>query len=356
MRKMHSEGWWETDTFSPLDRALTSMHRVLVIEHPAIILVSSFCVYIAVSLFFGRALAVSTNYFVLFPVLAFSLVFGFPGGLAAGLLALPLNLTFFYLLGHPEFSPANKIIAEMSGIFVGVAFGYLSDYFRKMKREIDRRIVVETELRRSVEEKDILFRELHHRVKNNLNVIKGVIQLQRNRSEDPAFKEATGLLLSRVYAVSYAHETLFDKDRILSEVDGDTIVAEDYFRTIAENVAVVYPEVAIGVTVASDPPEIRLERKAALNLGIVVNELSVNAAKHAFSEETKHLLQILIKEGSDSWTLSVKDNGKGLPDQEMTDGLGRTIIDSVVASLKGKSVWVSDGGLLFELTIPKTST
>ena len=142
----------------------------------------------------GTYLGISANYFVILPVLIVSLVCGFPGGLIAGVCALPANLFLFWLLGHAEYSPASKIIAELSGVFVGSAFGFLSDYFRKMIREMEKRKEAERELRRSLGEKEILLRELQHRVKNNLNLIKGLIQLQRNRSSDPAFREASGLL------------------------------------------------------------------------------------------------------------------------------------------------------------------
>jgi hypothetical protein len=68
-------------------------------------------------------------------------------GIIAGALGLPANLAFFHVLGHPEYSPASKLIAESSGILIGTALGYLAEYFRQLESEIGRRIKTERSLR-----------------------------------------------------------------------------------------------------------------------------------------------------------------------------------------------------------------
>jgi hypothetical protein len=107
-------------------------------------------IYAAILFIFGDSLAVSSNYFVIIPLTAAALGFGHWGGLAAGLLALPLNLLLFRALGHPEFSPASKLIAEFSGVAVGLVFGFLADYFREIEREIKKRMATEEALARDL--------------------------------------------------------------------------------------------------------------------------------------------------------------------------------------------------------------
>lgn len=346
------------DSFSRLDRALVAAHRFFIVRHPVFAIFLSCAFYLSVLLAFGTLLGISSNYFVLLPVFSFALVFGFPGGIVAGSLALPANLLLFSIIGHPEYSPESKTIAEISGVFVGAAFGYLSDYFRKLNNEVERRARVEEELRKGYAEKDMLLRELQHRVKNNLNMLKGFIQLQRNRSEDPEFREATGLLLNRVYAVALAHDTLFEGGMPIAASGGEAVDAETYLRSVAENVSIAYPDVPVQVSVAVEPSGSRLEKTVALSLGLVVNELAVNAAKHAFPGDGSPLFSVRLSLGPERWTLSVRDNGKGFEaaagrqEPGIGRGLGLAIIDSVCSRLGGAAEWSNDGGLVFELSFP----
>ena len=155
----------------------------------------------------GSALGVSNNYFVILPLLASAFAFKLPGGIAAGALALPANLALFALMGHPEFSPASKIMAEMAGLIFGLAVGFLADYFGKVEAEIESRIATEESLRAVLAEKEILLREIHHRVRNNLNIIKSLVQLQKSRSSNPEFIEAADELIGRIFAIALGART-----------------------------------------------------------------------------------------------------------------------------------------------------
>ena len=313
MKGEHPQGWWEHEGFSPLDRLLTSVHRFFILEHPVLSIHTALGSYVAVMLLAGSSLGISSNYFVLIPVFAIALVFGLPGGLLAGLVALPANLALFHVLGHPEFSPDSKAIAEVSGVFVGSSFGYLADYFKKLSRE-----------------------------------------LQRNRSADPSFREAAGLLLNRVYAVSLAHDTLFGGEQPSPEGWNESVDCETYLRSVAENTAVVYPEIRIVISMSVDPQGARLDKSVAQSLGIIVNELAVNAAKHAYSGISSPCLDISLNSGPSEWSLTVSDNGTGLS-AAAQNGLGWTLIESIAARLDGRTQWRSEGGLQFRLAFPNAA-
>lgn len=355
--KTETGEWWENGSFSPVDRALSAINQYCFVKHAAASVLVSIAFYVGIVLAFGVRLGISANYFVLIPILSFSLVFGFWGGLAAGSLGLPVNLLLFWVLGHVEYSPANKYIAELSGLFVGSAFGFLSDYFKKMMREMNRRAMLENELRRSVAEKDILLRELQHRVKNNLNLIKSLIQLQRNRSDDPSFREASALLLNRVYTVALAHDLLFIGDGVLADAGDEWIDIEKYFRAITENVTILFSETTMSVSVTIAPPKSRMDKKIALNLGLILNELAVNAVKHAFQDVEDPALDVRLLLSEGQGTLIVSDNGIGCPSiAKNTAGskqnLGLTLIASIVNRLEGSVAWSSSKGLRFELSFP----
>ena len=200
-------------------RARSRLHHLLFTRWKAASLAASICAYTAIVLCFGRELAISNNYFVALPVLVAALGYSVPGGLAAGLLGLPANLLLFAILGHPEYSPANKLIAECFGTVLGFSLGYVAHNFRMYEGELRRRFETERDLTRALKEKDILLKELNHRVKNNLAVIKSIAQLQRSRSRDPDFLVSIDRLVERIHAIALVHEQLYGPEEGVLTVD-----------------------------------------------------------------------------------------------------------------------------------------
>jgi hypothetical protein len=178
---MNRSGIEPQELFSPLDRAIGAVYSHLFGRRRFLTLAVSITLYSASVLALGSTVRVSTNYFVLLPVIIASVGYGLYAGLASGALALPANLLLYAIIGHPEFSPESKLIAELSGIILGTILGYLSDYHRKLDAERRLRKETEAELTRTLRDREALFREVHHRVKNNLNLVKSMINLQVKR-------------------------------------------------------------------------------------------------------------------------------------------------------------------------------
>lgn len=326
-------------------------HRFLFVRHGTASFAAAVAIYVGVVLGLGDRLAISNNYFVILPVLVAALAGGTSAGLIAGLLALPANLLLFAILGHPEYSPASKPIAEASGIIVGFSFGYLADYFRELEGEIGRRIETEESLRRTLAEKELLLKELNHRVKNNLNLIKSLVKLQRNRSSDPAFAAAADALVSRILAISLVHDQLYRSD-------SPFIRPQVYLNSIAANVSQALAAERSAVSVSVDVGDELLDADVALPLGLVVNEALTNALKHAAMEgqDCAVVLSLTIEDGR--FRLRVRDNGPG-PFPGAGEGLGMKIIRAFAAQLGGEATLTSipgpDGkslGALFELAWP----
>ena len=338
----------------PFDSVTSKLHAVVFIRYRYASLLAAVALYAATLLASGNALGVSSNYFVIVPVIVAALGFGTAGGLVAGLLGLPSNLLIYGLLGHPEFSPASKLIAELTGLVVGLAFGRLADYFRDVEREIKRRMASEEALRSALEEKELLLRELHHRVKNNLNVMKSLVQLQRNRSENAEFLEAADELISRIFAISLVHDQLY-KDQELSAID-----PARYIDTLVANLASSLGFEGSRIDLSMGAEGCLIPVDSAISLGLIVNEVLMNALKHASPGiEGKPSIRLFFGAEAGEYRLVITDDGPGpgLSDNAK-DGLGLKLVHALARNLDGRaSLSAIEGpqgpvGARFELSFP----
>jgi two-component sensor histidine kinase len=346
----------------PFDSLTSKIHAIVFIRYRYASLAVAISIYAAICLVFGDGLAVSSNYFVIAPVMVAALGFGWRGGFLSGALALPANLLLFRILGHPEFSPASKLIAETSGIAVGLLCGRLADYFRELEQEIKRRIVSEEALRSALAEKKLLLRELHHRVKNNLSVIKSLVQLQRSRSKDPAFLEAADDLIGRIFAISLVHDQL-NADHSLSIVE-----ISKFIEALATNLADGLGLEDSGISLELRTGDRFIQIEAATSLGLIVNEILTNSLKHASSlgEKKPSIRLDLLLEGDD-YRLTIIDDGPGPAAKrgaEGSGGLGMKLVRALARNLGGEAtleaIEESQGGgpvvrgTRFELVFPAT--
>ncbi len=357
--------WWNSAPFSRIDRTLGAIHKHLFRSHPVVITALVLVLYAFGVVFIGPLLGVSANYLVIAPVLVSALAFGTFGGLIAGIVALPLNLALFDLLGHPEYSPASKAMAEFSGILVGFAFGYLSDYFLKLNEEIQRRRDVELSLRRVVAEKEALLSELQHRVRNNLNVLGSLVRLQASRAEGEEALSVLNDLSNRLRAMTLAHEALSS-----SGPHGECVIMAPYLRSIAETVTKSRGRMDVALSLQVEPESLHLPSEVAVWLGLILNEIVTNALKHAWNDpcEGQSIDIRLIASAEDDplsipgLSFSIADDGIGcgvldpVQGDQGKQGLGHSIVDAIASRLHGTATWSDEAGTRFELTIPRWSS
>jgi two-component sensor histidine kinase len=319
----------------PFDSLTSKIHAVLFISYRYASLAVAVVLYALIVLAFGNGLAVSSNYFVIAPVMAAALGFGALGGFAAGALALPSNLLLFSVLGHPEYSPASKLIAELSGIAVGLLCGRLADYFRGLEDEIKKRMSTEEALRAALEEKKLLLRELQHRVKNNLSVIKSLVQLQRNRSKDPAFLDAADELVGRIFAIALVHDQL-NSDQSLAAVE-----ISEFIRALVGNIAGGFGLEPSRVELDIETEGSFIQMEAATSLGLIVNEVLTNALKHASSgKEGKPSIRLGLSIEEGEYRLVICDDGPGPSAKrgaEASGGLGMKLVRALARNLGGET-------------------
>jgi len=200
-------------------------------------------------------------------------------------------------------------------------------------REFHVRDKVTEDLASSVLEKDELMRELHHRVKNNLQLILSLINLQRNNKEiDLLSRDILQQLYMRVHSIAVFHEKVYRLELYRN------IPLADYIREIVNSAYYEYSEALYRIRIELDLSDREVTVERALPLGIILNELLLNCIIHAFPEEPPDDAVIKVKltdEGTNT-LLIVEDNGQGYAANVQHEGLGYTLIHSLLKQIDGE--------------------
>ncbi len=190
----------------------------------------------------------------------------------------------------------------------------------------------EDKIKASLNEKDILLRELHHRVKNNLQIILSLINLQsngiKNKEDLEIFRESQ----SRVKSLAIIHEKLY------RSADFANINFEEYIESLVNYLLSYYSADSIEVII-DVKKDIILNMDTAVPCGLIINELVTNAIKHAFNESKSGQINITLQSDNGCFTLIVSDNGKGIPPEVDLDNpqkLGLQLVKSLTDQLEGK--------------------
>lgn len=200
----------------------------------------------------------------------------------------------------------------------------------------------------SLLEKETLLREIHHRVKNNLQIISSLLNIQSDNVNDPTVLSSIKEGQSRVQAMSLIHQNLYQSEH-LSNVDIET-----YLQELVVYLSDMFAGQNKDVEIEVDANKIEFDIDTAIPLGLIVNELVSNAYKYAFENQQKGKVQIGIKAINDTdYELNVKDNGKGLPNDfnpSKSKSLGLKLVKILSKQLRGKFKSSSDNGAVFVVT------
>jgi two-component sensor histidine kinase len=197
-------------------------------------------------------------------------------------------------------------------------------YDNTERKEIDRKI------RDSLKEKEVLLQEVHHRVKNNLQVISSILNLQSSYVNDPKTLEILRESQQRIKSMSFIHETIY------RTADFSRLEFMDYIKTIASNLIQSYRTPATRVDFVPDMHSVGLNLDQAIPCGLIINELVSNALKYAFKGRKKGTLTIILREEKDEVILAVKDDGVGLPKDfafEKNNSLGIQLVYALLEQI-----------------------
>ncbi|MDX1619227.1 MAG: histidine kinase dimerization/phosphoacceptor domain -containing protein [Balneolaceae bacterium] len=204
-------------------------------------------------------------------------------------------------------------------------------------------------IRKSLEEKEVLLKEIHHRVKNNLSIVSALIELQLDTSMDEADKKVLRDSQSRILSMALVHDKLYSTGTV-TDISMQTYITE---LVEALESSVTGPETNIDIDLEID--DIQLDIDQAIPCGLLINELVVNALKHAFPASEKGSIAISLFREHSEVVLTVADDGRGLPeDVKETKGssLGLMLIDTFARQLNAALDVRNGDGARFILRFP----
>jgi len=193
----------------------------------------------------------------------------------------------------------------------------------------------EDRMRISMREKEVLLKEIHHRVKNNLQMIVSLLNLQAGRAEDPGTLDHLDVIRRRIYSIALLHEKLY------GSADLSGLRFDEYIRSLVQDLpAVNAAGVPIRIRLRLAP--VVIDFQSAVPSGLILNEAVTNAVKHAFSGRREGRIEIAMRNAADgAVALTVADDGVGLPegfDPRATESLGfkimLTLLEQVGGSLR----------------------
>jgi PAS domain S-box-containing protein len=192
----------------------------------------------------------------------------------------------------------------------------------------------EAQIKAQLQEKDVLLKEVHHRVKNNMQVISSLLNLQSRRVKDSAVLEMFKESQRRIRSMALIHERLYQSS------DLSRIEFSQYLRNLAIHLFHSYQADSQRIQLRIDAEVVHLNINTAIPCGLIVNELVSNALKHGFPEGRKGQLEIALhRVAGDGYMLQVKDDGVGIPeglDFRKTETLGMQIINTLVGQIDGR--------------------
>lgn len=223
----------------------------------------------------------------------------------------------------------------VTGIWTVSAVKLADDLFLSLAKDITERIAIQDDLRRSLQEKEVLLKELYHRTKNNMQVITSLLQLQAARHDEEGVRQVVKATTERIRVLALVHQKLY-QSRDLSG-----IVLGEYLAELGELIlggSMAEPG-ALTVAVAAEPFSVVID--LAIPCGLVVNELLANSLKHAFPEGKGSVRISAVRDESGEITIEYRDNGPGLPeglDYRQAGSMGMQIMVSICEHQLGGSI------------------
>ncbi len=197
----------------------------------------------------------------------------------------------------------------------------------------------EIKISRQNAENETLLKEIHHRVKNNLQVVYSLLNLQKRRVETEEVKQTLEALQNRIRSMALVHQQLY--------VDGNLreIIASEYIKTLVLHLKTIFSAEDKEVRLVYHFDQIALPLEKAIPLGLIINEAVSNAFKYAFREQKVGELKISLKNREKSYQLVIEDNGLGFTDQDIeASSLGMQLINNMAEQLKANYTRSSETG------------
>ena len=227
-----------------------------------------------------------------------------------------------------------------------------------MARDITSRKNSEDRIAAALGEKEVLLREIHHRVKNNLQIVCSLLSLQSRSVQDRNVQDVLRETRDRILSMAFIH------DRLCDSPDMSSVDMGGYLRDLAAHLVHSYSTGRVGVDMriaVQDSLNGSMSIDAAISCGLILNELVSNALKHAFPGGRRGVLLVELKAGEgDRLCLIVSDDGVGIPPDadpgmgmDACRSLGFKLVNRLVGKLEGSIVLEREGGTAFRIEFPR---
>jgi|GEM_PF-4405611 len=217
-------------------------------------------------------------------------------------------------------------------------------------RNVTERVQAQEKIQRSLEEKEILLKEVHHRVKNNMQIISSLLNLHSVSISDVQTRSLFLESQNRVKSMALVHELLY-QTQDLARID-----MAQYTERLISVLQSSYSAKTNHIAISSKISNISLNIDSAIPCGLIINELVTNALKHAFDQRRRGHIQITLElSGDKTMTLAVSDDGKGAPNDVLAEApstLGLSLVQALVEQLKGRMHINTQRGTTVSVTFP----
>lgn len=226
----------------------------------------------------------------------------------------------------------NELVVEVSGIAHNVT---------------DKKFV-QQKMEQSLKEKEILLKEVHHRVKNNMQVVSSILNLQSSYVSDEYALTLLKESQNRIKTMAYIHESLYQNKSFTS------VNFSDYVHTLVNNIVQSYSASKDKIALELDIEKITLSLDSSIPVGLIINELITNSIKHGFPGEKQGKISLNLKCENNYVFLELKDDGVGFApdiDFENSHSLGLQLVNTLIEQIDGKFVFKSDGSSGMQILI-----
>jgi PAS domain S-box-containing protein len=218
-----------------------------------------------------------------------------------------------------------------------------------LREEIEKRIRAEIEIKKSLQEKEILLKEVQHRVKNNLQVISSMLDLQTDYVKDSGVLKLFVEAQKRVKSMALVHERMYQSE-VLTDLD-----FTQYIENLGNYIFKIYGVNTKRISMKIDINEANIDFNRAIQLGLIVNELISNSLKHAFPDDLAGQINVRLDSEDKYFILTTSDNGVGLPKKfrlRQTKSLGLQLVQALTNQLKGSIKIDRRKGTRFRIKFP----
>jgi two-component sensor histidine kinase len=236
----------------------------------------------------------------------------------------------------------------ITGMILTAALTGLVFYFYRIKRKQTEELAAKNAMiTKAYTEKDMLLREIHHRVKNNLQVVSSLLRLQSRHVSDNLAHEALLEGRNRVHSMALIHQYLYRDE------DVTKISADDYIKKLTSTLYKSYHIPENQIKLETHIESVKLDVDTAIPLGLILNELITNVLKHAFPNHREGILEVsLLRGGNNEMTMKVRDNGIGFNHnllKQKSESFGWSLVELFTEKLNGQLYIFSDNGTTIQL-------